>query len=237
MAKVHLISGPRNISTAMMYSFDNRADCTGIDEPFYAHYLANNRVDHPGKDEVISSLSVDTKELLMDLERLDNNQHWFIKNMAHHIMDMPLQFLLSLKNVLLIRDPKRVIHSFQKVMPSFEAKDIGILEQFKIYCFLKENKQSFTIVNSDDLLQNPSTYLKKLCTVLDIPFNIQMLSWKKGPRDIDGVWAKYWYNNVHNSTEFKQRTVDEIALDNPYHDIYQHVLPYYTTLNEQSLKI
>ena len=32
-------SGPRNISTAMMRSFENRSDCQVIDEPFYGYYL------------------------------------------------------------------------------------------------------------------------------------------------------------------------------------------------------
>ena len=32
-------SGPRNISTAMMYAFGNRADCVAWDEPFYAFSL------------------------------------------------------------------------------------------------------------------------------------------------------------------------------------------------------
>ena len=34
-------SGPRNISTAMMYSFGNRPDCLAWDEPFYAFSLAS----------------------------------------------------------------------------------------------------------------------------------------------------------------------------------------------------
>ena len=33
-------SGPRNLSTAMMRSFGNRPDCTVVDEPLYAYYLA-----------------------------------------------------------------------------------------------------------------------------------------------------------------------------------------------------
>ncbi|WP_414981630.1 hypothetical protein [Congregibacter sp.] len=39
--RVAMWSGPRNISTAMMRSFENRSDCAVIDEPFYA---ANHRV-------------------------------------------------------------------------------------------------------------------------------------------------------------------------------------------------
>ena len=46
--RIAMWSGPRNISTAMMRSFENRGDCAVVDEPFYAHYLAATGFDHPG---------------------------------------------------------------------------------------------------------------------------------------------------------------------------------------------
>ena len=52
-------SGPRNISTAMMRAFGNRADCAVSDEPFYAAYLAATGLDHPMRDEVIASQPTD----------------------------------------------------------------------------------------------------------------------------------------------------------------------------------
>jgi len=43
--RIAMWSGPRNISTAMMRSFENRADCAVVDEPFYAAYLAATGLD------------------------------------------------------------------------------------------------------------------------------------------------------------------------------------------------
>ena len=48
-------SGPRNISTAMMYSFGNRPDCVAWDEPFYAFSLVKHGNDHPMRDEIIAA--------------------------------------------------------------------------------------------------------------------------------------------------------------------------------------
>ena len=48
-------SGPRNISTALMRSFENREDTFVSDEPFYAHYLQQTGTDHPMWEEVIKS--------------------------------------------------------------------------------------------------------------------------------------------------------------------------------------
>jgi len=44
---IHAISGPRNISTALMYSFAQRPGCAVCDEPMYVLYLEILAVDHP----------------------------------------------------------------------------------------------------------------------------------------------------------------------------------------------
>ena len=48
-------SGPRNISTTMMRSFENRADTQVVDEPFYASYLARSGADHPFREEILAA--------------------------------------------------------------------------------------------------------------------------------------------------------------------------------------
>ena len=45
--RIAMWSGPRNISSAMMRSFENRPDTTVTDEPFYAYYLVKTGVEHP----------------------------------------------------------------------------------------------------------------------------------------------------------------------------------------------
>ena len=49
-------SGPRNLSTAMMYAFGNRVDTAIVDEPYYGAYLHHSGVEHPMNAEVLSSL-------------------------------------------------------------------------------------------------------------------------------------------------------------------------------------
>ena len=53
--RIAMWSGPRNISTAMMRAFENRADTLVVDEPFYACYLERTGLDHPMRDEVLAS--------------------------------------------------------------------------------------------------------------------------------------------------------------------------------------
>ena len=47
-------SGPRNLSTALLRSFENRNDTKVIDEPFYAYYLKKTQLNHPMKNEIIN---------------------------------------------------------------------------------------------------------------------------------------------------------------------------------------
>ena len=53
--KIAMWSGPRNLSTAMMYAFAARGDCAVWDEPFYAAYLKESGSDHPLADEIITA--------------------------------------------------------------------------------------------------------------------------------------------------------------------------------------
>ena len=52
---INMWAAPRNVSTAMMYAWNERADTTAIDEPMYAHYLAVTGIDHPVRDEVLAA--------------------------------------------------------------------------------------------------------------------------------------------------------------------------------------
>ena len=61
--RIAMWSGPRNISTALMRSFENRPDTAVIDEPFYAHYLHKTGLEHPGRDKVLVSQSINWDEV------------------------------------------------------------------------------------------------------------------------------------------------------------------------------
>ncbi len=60
--RINMISGPRNISTAMMYSFRSRPDTSVFDEPLYANYLRVSGIEHPGREETMATLPLDGEE-------------------------------------------------------------------------------------------------------------------------------------------------------------------------------
>jgi hypothetical protein len=209
--RVAMWSGPRNISTAMMRSWENRPDTVVVDEPFYATYLLRTGLDHPGRDAVIASQPTDPDEVLARLRSDDRAPVHYSKHMTHHMLrDMPLDWVGEFRNVLLIRDPEEVVASYVRSREACEPDDIGLLQQVRLLDALPEEPP---VIDAADFLRAPEAYLRWLCDWLGIEFTDRMLSWPAGPRDSDGVWAPYWYGAVVRSTGFEPWHPKQVDLD------------------------
>ena len=203
--KIAMWSGPRNISTAMMRSWENRKDTQVVDEPFYAYYLAQTNAEHPMAKEVLASQSTDWQDVSKQLSKAKYQHNIFYqKHMTHHMLeDIDLTWTKKLTHCFLIRDPLCVINSYVKKMPSVSNDDIGIKRQLQLYKQITDiTGQDIPIIDSKDVLLNPRGILSKLCETLGIAFDENMLSWPTGSRASDGVWAKHWYENVEASNSF-----------------------------------
>lgn len=205
--RIAMWSGPRNISTAMMRAWENREDCAVSDEPLYAAYLAATGIDHPGRDEVIAAGETDWRRVADALlgPVPDGRAIWYQKHMNHHLLaDMDIDWVLKLRNVLLIRDPAEVVASYIKSRATVTPDDIGLPQQSRLFDLLRDALgEAPIIVDAGDFLRAPERYLRALCGRLGIAFTPRMLSWPAGPRDSDGVWARYWYDAVWRSTGFE----------------------------------
>ena len=134
MPIINLISGPRNISTALMYSFSSRSDTCIIDEPFYGYYLKETGADHPGRQEIIASMECDWNNIVDYIkEKQKKHAIVFVKNMAHHLIDADISFLAECANVYLIRNPAEIITSFSKVITNPLFSVDAIIFYFLLY--------------------------------------------------------------------------------------------------------
>lgn len=222
-----------------MYSFAQREDTTVVDEPLYAHYLihTNSEADHPGKEEILANLENDGEKVIKNVILGDYETDIVLfKQMTHHLINIDEEFLYHAKNILLIRDPERIIDSYSKVIPNPTMQDVGIQKQFELFKKLEEVNKVAAVVDAKQLLLNPKKVLKKLCEELDIPFNKDMLSWKPGARTEDGIWAKYWYANVHQSTGFKKYEFRDVKLKGHLKSLAEEAAPYYEYLWEFAIK-
>jgi len=235
ITRIAMWSGPRNISTAMMRSFENRKDTVVIDEPFYAYYLNKTGFDHPCKKEVLRSQSKNWNEVvgLITSDLPKNKSIWYQKHMVHHILSFDdIGWVKGFKNCFLIRHPKEVIISYAKKNNINSAYDLGYEQQVNLFKKIKEITGSSPLIfDSKDILSSPKSILQKLCIELDIKFSVKMLNWPKGNRPSDGVWSSHWYKNVVNSDRFMSYKEPLQDLKKEHIDIFKECMYHYNYLN------
>ena len=209
--RIAMWSGPRNLSTALMRSFSSRPDTTVLDEPFYAHYLRETGIDHPGREEVIAAYENDWRKVIDCITGPipDGKSIWYQKHMAHHMLPhIDVARLIGggeLTHTFLLRDPVEVITSYTKVHPKMTLAETGLPYQVDLF----ERVRSRTgkpppVIDAKDVLLDPRRTLSRLCAALGIEFTETMLHWPDGPHPKDGNWAPYWYESVYSSTGFGQ---------------------------------
>ena len=205
--RICLWSGPRNVSTALMYAFAQRSDTRVVDEPLYGHYLRVSSAPHPGREDVVAAMETDGEAVVRNVVLGDCDRPvLFMKQMAHHLVDLDRGFLRHTCNVLLIRDPSEMLPSLVHQLPEPELRDTGLALQHELYDRLVGMGQTPPVLEARRVLLDPEGVLSQLCDRLEIPFEPAMLSWPAGPRPEDGVWAPHWYHNVHRSTGFARYT-------------------------------
>ena len=239
--RIAMWSGPRNCSTALMRSWENRPDTEVWDEPFYAFYLRKTGLAHPGRDEILARYEEHwptvVGQLLQDRPPhvpADTNAPtpapaiYFQKQMAHHLFpDQGRDWWPHLTHCFLIREPRAMLLSLEVKLTRFELWETGLPQQVELFRAVRDSQtEPPPVIDSRDLLGNPRGTLAQLCSVLDVPFHDGMLSWPPGPRDSDGSWGKHWYDRVHQSTGFA-----------PYLDKTGDLPPHLAAMEEQCLPL
>ena len=232
--RIAMWSGPRNISTAMMRAWQNRDDTVVIDEPFYACYLLKTDVEHPGRDEVIAVQDTDATRVARMLTGPipADKSIWYQKLMTQHMLpDMSLQWLDSVSNCFLIRDPAAVVASFTINRPDAAAWELGFEQQCRLFEHACDRLGSAPpVVDASDVLKNPAGVLRALCARLGTDFSARMLHWPAGPRASDGIWARHWYSAVERSTGFTPYQPQRRPLNGFQQRLVEQCRPFYGRL-------
>jgi hypothetical protein len=238
--RVAMWSGPRNLSTAMMYSFAARGDCSVVDEPFYAAYLAQTGLNHPMRDAIMAAQPQDPARVVEQLLGPVPAQkpHFYQKHMAQHMIPgVPRDWVNELTNVFLIRHPARVAASFSAKYDNPTLADIGFVQQVELYDQLVAVGQSPVVIDSADIRRDPEGMLRRLCTAIGLDWTPAMLSWPRGGHADDGVWAAHWYAAVHDSTGFAPAEGPPPTLDGPRAALAEAAMPAYERLQDVKLRL
>lgn len=229
--KIAMWSGPRNLSTAMMYSFGARDDFDVMDEPFYAPFLKTTGADHPMREQIITAHETDPGQV-DNMCRADGSPHLYMKHMPHHMLPgFPLNWSRDCVNIHLIRHPARVIASYAAKRAAPTLDDIGFAQQAQLY-----QELGGFVIDSTDIRADPDRMLKALCQAIDLPFDPAMLSWPAGPRPEDGAWAPHWYGTVHRSTGFAGAEGDLPELPTELAELAAKAQPLYDCLAKAKIQ-
>jgi Sulfotransferase domain len=226
-------SGPRNISTALMRSWENRRDTMVIDEPLYAHYLKVTGLDHPGREDVIGAGETDWRKVVAALlgPAPGGIRVFYQKHMAHHLLPgIERRWVADLTNVMLIRDPREVVASYVSARANVRAEDVGLRQQIQLYDELVAAGTPPPVIDAGDFLLDPEFYLRMMCRHVGVDFAERMLAWPPGRRDSDGVWGRYWYEAVWRSTGFAEYRPRYPRLDGLPAAVAEECLPMYERL-------
>lgn len=232
-------SGPRNLSTALLRAWENRADTWVSDEPLYAHYLDRTGLEHPARAEVLASQPRSWEVVAASLTGPipHGRDHWWQKHMAHHLLpSVGRSWLAALAHVFLIREPEAVVASYARVRAHFDAIELGYDTQLELFRWARaELGQVPPVLDRTRLLADPEGQLRALCGRLGVPFDPAMLSWPAGPRPTDGVWADHWYGSVRASTGFAAPRADPVVLPHGCEPLVRACRPTYEELLDAAL--
>jgi hypothetical protein len=232
-------SGPRNLSTAMMYSFAARGDCAVWDEPFYAAYLALTGLDHPMRAEIIAAGEVDPARVARACVAppVEEKALFYQKHMTHHMVPgVPRDWMAGCTNVFLIRHPARVIASYAQKREAPTLADLGFTQQAELFDAEADRLgHAPVVIDSATIRADPRAALTRLCAALTIPFTPAMLHWTPGPKPYDGAWAPHWYNAVHRSTGFDAAEGPLPDLPGVYRSLAEAAMPAYSRLARHAI--
>ena len=230
-------SGPRNISTAMMYAFGNRADCVAWDEPFYGFALVHDGHDHPMREAIVAANDTDWDRLVARCLAPAERPVFYQKHMTHHMpAGRDRSWIGGLTNAFLIRDPARVLASYARKWSEVTLHHVGFVEQAEIFDLVADRLgHAPPVVDADDVLADPRSVLTRLCAACGIGFDEAMLAWPAGPKPFDGVWAPHWYNAAWASTGFAAAPSGPVDLPPALARIAEAAQPYYERLHRHRL--
>lgn len=223
----------------MMRAWDARPDTVVVDEPLYAHYLEGTGRDHPGREDIIEAYQTNWRRVV---DRLtgpvpEGASIFYQKHMAHHLLpEIERDWILDLQNAFLIRDPAEMLTSLIDVLPNPTIRDTGLEQQWHLFERIRDaTGTSPPVIDSRDVLKDPSTVLAKLCDALGVPYLETMLSWPAGRRESDGIWAEYWYDTVEQSTTFKPYEPKETDVPDRLEGLLSECRQYYDRLSTHRL--
>lgn len=239
---IALWTHPRSISTAFERVMMERGDFGVIHEPFsYLYYVQQNIGSIPQEyiDHDHPKTYPDIKSMIFAEAK---HQAVFFKDMCAHCCDHLIAdepFLKNMVNTFLIRDPAKAIPSYYAMNPGVKRDEIGYEQVLKV--FEKVNgvaEERATVIDADDLEDDPEGVVKAYCDETKIPFLPESLHWEPGASKKWKIWGR-WHEDAARSTGIeKNLETFEVTVENDVHlkSYYDYHFPFYLKMYNHRIK-
>ena len=233
---------PRSTSTAFEWMMRMRGDMMCFHEPFGEPWYQGEAPLWPRlKPDSPRTPGLTFESVWATLRAAAAQGPVFTKDFPHYIEHLWTDDFLSYFNhSFLIRDPAKVVTSVYKHWPDFVLKEIGYVEQRRLFDRLSDQHGAAPpVIDSDDLLENPAGIVAAYCAAVGIPFMPEALSWAPGARDeVSWYDGGSWHENLRNSDGLKpqpRQYIDITEAPDRVKEIYEVVLPHYERLHAHRL--
>ena len=204
--RVALWSGPRSVSTALLYGFAARGDCAVWDEPFHAAHLRATGRAPPLRAALLAARPARPPPLAAGGRGpAPGGAPVFVqKHRAPHMLPgFPRAWMRRCRNVFLVRHPARVVASYARRRADPTPEDLGFARLEELFDEVAAwSGAPPPVLDGEGLRADPAGTLQALCARLGLAWTPRMLRWPAGPKPFDGPWAPRWYAAVHRSTGF-----------------------------------
>lgn len=232
---IALWAHPRSISTAFERVMMERGDMKILHEPFSYLYYVENQDASIEQQYVDTNHPTDYEGICRHITQAAKNRSVFYKDMCAHCYE-PLvtdtAFLERVTHTFLIRDPAKAIASYYAMNPDVTLEEIGIAQLFKVFETVKQMGHPVTVVDADDLQNNPDGIVQTYCRKLGIRFIPESLTWDAGHKKQWDTW-KDWHKDAASSTGIQKSTKTfTVTVENSQHlkRFYDDQLPYYQAM-------
>ena len=221
---------PRSLSTAFERVFVERDDFEVLHEPFSASYYYSQDRLSDRYSEVEPEDQYNYENVLREVLK-PREKRVFVKDMAYHARGLlSPEFASNFVNTFIIRDPKYVIASLQKMWPDFTLEETGFEHVYDLFRYATEvNGEDVVVVDAMSFSENPGGILAAYCEHLDVPFDPETLSWESREVEEWEMWDE-WHDEAQQSTGIRRAERKDPALSRDLQQIYDYCLPYYYQL-------
>ena len=236
---------PRSTSTAFEWMMRQRGDLDCLHEPFGEAWYQGEAPLWPrftDGEKTTKGLTIET--VWEDIQARAEKGPVFLKDFPHYINHMwTPEFLGQFTHAFLIRDPAKTVTSIYDKWPDFDELEVGFPEQRALFDLLTAlDGAPPPVIDSDDLLENPSQMVEAFCNAVDIPFIPEALSWEPGADTGDYSWwdGGSFHANLRASSGLKPQTRRYVEIANApdrVKRVHRRMKPHYNQLYQHRITL